>query len=118
MNSPDSDQQGNAMGKKSDSPTRTETAATVVVLIISFATNITFFVVYVLSITEAFQARGLIWACIVAIPGFGQLMWFGFQWSANGLLNLYTLVVAIGLALYAVQMGVTAWIAKDEKKEE
>ena len=55
---------------------------------------------YFMSVYQAYQANGLGKALLIAIPGFGQFLWFGIMWQSVGFLNPFTYVVLTAFASF------------------
>jgi len=77
-------------------------AGAVIGLVLMFLTNIMGFIVYVGSIILAFILKGFVIALLVAIPGLGQLLFFGIMWKTAGFWNFYTIAVLATLGLKGV----------------
>lgn len=67
---------------------------------------LSFVAAYILGIYQSYQANGVFWAFVVAVPALGQLLWFGVMWQAVGLVNSFS--VLLGVAMLAV-LGVRAF---------
>jgi hypothetical protein len=72
----------------------------VIVLITNIISRIAFSALYIIAVVMAYNARGIVWAIIAAIPMIGQMLWFGVMWGDRGFFNFYTGIAAVGIGLY------------------
>jgi hypothetical protein len=72
----------------------------VLYVIFSAASKLIFFVAYLMSIFVAYHVKGIFWACVMAIPFFGQVIWFGMMWGSRGFFNPFSYLIIGGLVFY------------------
>jgi hypothetical protein len=92
-------------------------AVGIVMMICLWGGQILFFIAYVMSIATAYKANGLFWACIVAIPFVGQLLWLGVLAASVGILNAYTYLLGAGAILYGIANVIASLLDRKEQAD-